>query len=196
MFAMRSTLRLSRTHLFTPSFRYCNFFALPNHCPTYAYFPPPKPLPRFSLKQYNMQLSQSIVGKSPNLERTLVVWECMKYDGVKPNHVTFYFFFRALHVHELYDNVNFIIFFFLFSFFVNLDFFWNMKVVDYWEEMKKYNIKCNYEIYEMLLTIYKHSKHQKVKEIIKDIEDNGAPEREEEHFTSDIFPPTKPGERV
>ena len=74
--------------------------------PTSIYTAPTFDRPRYSLKRFNMQLSQSVFTRSPNLERTTVVYKVMKYDGVKGDHITFYILFSAVLEHQIWDQVS------------------------------------------------------------------------------------------
>lgn len=74
--------------------------------PTSKYIPATPDRPRYSLKRFNMQLSQSVFCRSPNFERTQLVYRVMRHDGVVGDHVTFYILFNAIKEHQLWELVS------------------------------------------------------------------------------------------
>ena len=74
--------------------------------PTSEYIPSKPDQPRYSLKRFNMQLSQSVFCRSPNLERTQTVYRVMEHDGVKGDHITFFILFSAILEHEVWELVR------------------------------------------------------------------------------------------
>ena len=77
--------------------------------PTSEYIPPTPDRPRYSLKRFNLQLSQSIFCRTPNEERTWVVYRIMNHDKAIPDQITFYLLFSAIKVHQSWYLVSFYI---------------------------------------------------------------------------------------